>query len=47
MREVENQALFEQIRSFARKMHTMREYLLQANKLYYKYQEAKMVFGCG
>ena len=39
MRDLENQILFENIRSFAQKMRAMREHLAQADKLYYKYQK--------
>jgi DNA mismatch repair protein MutS len=39
MQDLENETLFEQIQSFARKMRAMREHLAQANKLYYKYQK--------
>jgi DNA mismatch repair protein MutS len=38
-RDLENQILFEKIKSFAQKMRTMREHLAQASKLYYKYQK--------
>src|SRR5438552_6807867 len=41
MRDLENQMLFEHIGSFAQKMHTMREHLTQAGKLYYKYQKER------
>lgn len=39
MQDLENKALYEYVDSFAQKMHTMREHLVQANKFYYKYQE--------
>ncbi|HGE71753.1 TPA: DNA mismatch repair protein MutS [Candidatus Poribacteria bacterium] len=39
MQDLENKALFECIKSFAQKMHIMREHLLQAEKLHYKYQK--------
>jgi DNA mismatch repair protein MutS len=41
MRDLENQKLFEHIKSFAQKMRAMREHLTQANKLYYKYQKER------
>ena len=41
LRDLENQMLFEHIRSFAQKMRAMREYLAQAGKLYYKYQKER------
>lgn len=41
VRDLENQTLFELIRSFAQQMHAMREYLAQADKLYYKYQKER------
>jgi DNA mismatch repair protein MutS len=41
MRELEQNELFEQIESFAKKMRTMRKYLIQADKLYYKYQRER------
>ena len=37
MQDLENQALFENIKLFAQKMRTMREYLARLDKLYYKY----------
>ena len=37
--DLENKNLFENIKSFAQKMRTMREYIAQADKLYYKYQK--------
>lgn len=40
MRDLENNTLFEHIQAFAQKMHRMREYLTQAEKLHYKYQKA-------
>src|ERR1700736_5970260 len=39
-RDLENEILFEHIKAFAQKMRAMREHLVQANKLYYKYQKA-------
>ncbi len=39
MRDLEHPMLFEQLQSFAQKMHAMREYLAQADKLYYTYQK--------
>jgi DNA mismatch repair protein MutS len=41
MQDLENNMLFEHIRSFAKKMRTMREYLAQADKLYYTYQKER------
>jgi DNA mismatch repair protein MutS len=41
MRDLENHALFEQMQTFAQKMRTMREHLIQADKLYYKYQKER------
>jgi DNA mismatch repair protein MutS len=41
LRDFENHVLFEHIQSFAQKMRTMREYLAQADKLYYKYQKVR------
>ncbi|MGA2938905.1 MAG: DNA mismatch repair protein MutS [Syntrophobacteraceae bacterium] len=41
MRDLQNEILFERIKSFAEKMHTMRAHLAQADKLYYKYQKEK------
>ena len=38
-RDLENEILFEHIKAFAQKMRAMREHLVQANKLYYKYQK--------
>jgi DNA mismatch repair ATPase MutS len=38
-RELENNNLFENIKSFAQKMRAMREHLAQADKLHYKYQK--------
>lgn len=40
-RDLENNDLFENIKSFAQKMRTMREHLAQAEKLYYKYQKER------
>jgi DNA mismatch repair ATPase MutS len=37
--DLENEILFENIKSFAQKMRTMREHVAQADKLYYKYQK--------
>jgi DNA mismatch repair protein MutS len=39
LRDLESQALFGAIRSFAQEMRTMRSHLAQADKLYYKYQK--------
>lgn len=39
MRELENEILFEYIKSFAQKMQAMRGQLTQAEKLYYQYQK--------
>ena len=39
MQDLENRALFEAIQSFARKMHFMREHLVQVDKLDYRYQQ--------
>lgn len=39
MQDLENETLFEPIKSFAQKMRTMREHLAQIGKLYYKYQQ--------
>lgn len=41
MRDLEQHMLFEQIQAFAQKLRTMREYLIQAGKLYYKYQKER------
>jgi DNA mismatch repair protein MutS len=41
LRDLEHQTLFEHIQTFAQKMRVMREYLAQANKLYYKYQKER------
>jgi DNA mismatch repair protein MutS len=41
LRDLENQMLFEHIQSFAQKMRVMREYLAQADKLYYTYQKER------
>nr|MDA8218826.1 hypothetical protein [Dehalococcoidales bacterium] len=38
-RDLEGKAVWDCIRSFARKMRSMREHLAQADKLYYKYQK--------
>ncbi len=39
MRDLENNVLFEYIKSFAQRMRAMREHLTQADKLRYKYQK--------
>ena len=39
MRDLENEALFCHVRSFAKKMREMREHLVQVDKLSYKYQK--------
>lgn len=39
--DLENKTLFDSIHSFTEKMHTMQEYLIQSNKLYYKYQKER------
>jgi DNA mismatch repair ATPase MutS len=39
--DLENNILFQHIESFAQKMRAMREYLVRANKLYYKYQKQR------
>jgi len=39
MQDLENEILFEHIKSFAQKMRAMREHLAQADKRYYKYQK--------
>lgn len=41
MRDIENKILFEHIKSFGQEMRAMREYLAQADKLYYKYQKER------
>lgn len=41
MRDLENSTLFEQIRSFAQKMSSMRASLAQVDKLSYKYQKER------
>jgi DNA mismatch repair protein MutS len=41
MQDLEKKVLFECIKSFAQKMCDMREYLAQADKLYYKYQKER------
>jgi len=41
LRDLENQALFGHIRSFAQKMRAMRGHLAQADKLHYKYQKQR------
>ncbi|NPV77702.1 MAG: DNA mismatch repair protein MutS [Anaerolineae bacterium] len=40
-KDLENKTLFENIKSFAQKIHAMREHLEQARKLYYKYQKER------
>jgi len=40
-RDLENGTLFEYIKSFAQKMHAMRQHLAQADKLYYKFQKER------
>ncbi len=40
-RDLENKILFEHIQSFAGKMGAMREHLVAADKLYYKYQKER------
>ena len=42
MRDLENEVLFKNINSFSEKMRTMRAFLVQADKLYYKYQKERM-----
>jgi len=42
MRDLEDNILFEYIRSFAQRMRTVREHLAQADKLYYKYQKERL-----
>jgi DNA mismatch repair protein MutS len=42
MQELENEVLFENIKSFSKNMHLMRVYLTQVDKLYYKYQKERM-----
>ena len=39
MADLENEALFQHIKSFAQKMRSMREHLAQSEKLYYKLQK--------
>jgi DNA mismatch repair ATPase MutS len=41
MRDLENNVLFEHIKSFAQKMRAIREHLAQADKLHYKYQKQR------
>lgn len=41
MRDLENETLFENIKSFAQNMREMRAHLIQADKLYYKYQKER------
>jgi len=40
-RDLENEILFEHVKSFAQKMRAMREHLAQTDKLYYKYQKER------
>ncbi len=42
MQDLENGNLFNNIRSFAHQLETMRKKLAQANKLYYKYQKESL-----
>jgi DNA mismatch repair protein MutS len=42
MRELESEALFEYIKSFSEKMHTVRVNLTQAEKLHYKYEQERI-----
>ena len=39
MRDLENETLLENIKSFAQKMSNMRRYLAMIDKLYYKYHK--------
>jgi DNA mismatch repair ATPase MutS len=39
MRDLENEVLFQSIKSFSTQMHSVRAYLTTADKLYYKYQQ--------
>lgn len=39
MQDLENAVLFEHVKAFAQKMHSMREYLAQTEKLHYRYQK--------
>jgi DNA mismatch repair protein MutS len=41
MRDLENESLYEQINSFARRMRAMRDHLAQADKLYYTRQKQR------
>ena len=41
MQDLENNTLFENIKSFAKKINEMRDHLEKADKLYYKYQKEK------
>jgi len=41
MQDLENKPLFERILAFAARMRTMRAHLVQAEKLYYKYQKQR------
>jgi DNA mismatch repair ATPase MutS len=41
MRDLENEVLFQGIKSFSTQMRTMREHLASAEKLYYKYQKER------
>lgn len=45
MQDLENKILFDYIKSFAQKMRAMREHLIQAGKLYYKYQQERWFMG--
>lgn len=42
MQDLENEALFDRIRSFAENMRKVREQLAQVEKLYYKYQKERL-----
>ncbi len=39
MQDLENEAIFENVNSFARKMRAMREHVMQAERLYYKHEK--------
>ena len=41
MQDIENEELFSCIKSFAEKMHTMRQYLIYKDKLSYRYQKER------
>jgi DNA mismatch repair protein MutS len=45
MQDLENRNLFNDIRSFAHQLETMRKNLAQAGKLYYKYQKERLFLG--